>query len=122
MSARNVSMRALNSGSRQACWNSRRNPAGDSTAAARSPSMLASVNPPTGCRFNPRCPYAEDNCKVDEPQLAEVRPGHFVACHYWDEIERGSKRVTNQTEIVRDASGEEIPLEALHQPNGVSRN
>src|ERR671928_1063495 len=41
------------------------------------------VNPPAGCRFNPRCPWAEDNCKVDEPPLAEVRTGHFVACHYW---------------------------------------
>jgi oligopeptide transport system ATP-binding protein len=80
------------------------------------------VNPPAGCRFNPRCPYAEDNCRVDEPPLAEVRPGHFVACHYWDEIERGSKRVTNQTEIVRTETGEEIPLEALHQPDGASRN
>jgi oligopeptide transport system ATP-binding protein len=69
------------------------------------------VNPPTGCRFNPRCPYAEDNCKTDEPPLAEVRAGHFVACHYWDEIERGSKRVTNQTEIVRDeSSGQALPV------------
>ena len=33
------------------------------------------VNPPSGCRFNPRCPYAEDNCRTDEPLLAEVRPG-----------------------------------------------
>jgi len=57
------------------------------------------VNPPSGCRFNPRCPYAEDNCKVDEPALTEVKPGHWVSCHYWDEIERGSKRLTGQAEI-----------------------
>ncbi len=79
------------------------------------------VNPPPGCRFNPRCPYAEDNCRVDEPPLAEVRPGHFVACHYWDEIERGAKRVTNQTEIVRTEAGEAVPIGAV-QPNGASRN
>jgi oligopeptide transport system ATP-binding protein len=57
------------------------------------------VNPPSGCRFNPRCPYAEDNCRTDEPSLDEVKPGHWAACHYWDEIERGSKRLTGQAEI-----------------------
>jgi len=60
------------------------------------------VNPPSGCRFNPRCPYAEDNCRTDEPPLTEVRPRHFVACHYWDEVEAGTKRITNNTEIVRE--------------------
>jgi oligopeptide transport system ATP-binding protein len=59
------------------------------------------VNPPPGCRFNPRCPYAEDNCRTDEPPLNEVKPGHWVACHYWDEVERGSKRLTGQAEIGR---------------------
>ena len=54
------------------------------------------VNPPSGCRFHPRCPYAEDNCKVDEPALAEVKPGHYAACHYWKDIEAGAKRTTGQ--------------------------
>ena len=40
------------------------------------------ANPPSGCRFHPRCPIARDNCKVDEPQLRELAPGHFVSCHY----------------------------------------
>ncbi|MFP3214130.1 MAG: ABC transporter ATP-binding protein [Nitrososphaeria archaeon] len=42
------------------------------------------VNPPPGCRFHPRCPYAFDRCKVEEPKLKEVEPGHFVACHLYD--------------------------------------
>src|ERR671936_501280 len=54
------------------------------------------VNPPAGCRFNPRCPWAEDNCRTDEPPLAEVKPGHWAACHYWKDIEAGKKRVTGQ--------------------------
>jgi len=74
------------------------------------------VNPPTGCRFNPRCPYAEDNCRTDEPPLAEVRPGHFVACHYWDEVEAGTKRITNATEIVREGDLPVIPGSA-HSPS-----
>ncbi len=39
------------------------------------------INPPPGCRFHTRCPYAEARCKVEEPAMREVRPGHFVACH-----------------------------------------
>ncbi|MCC7107518.1 MAG: dipeptide ABC transporter ATP-binding protein [Chloroflexi bacterium] len=53
------------------------------------------VNPPTGCRFNPRCRYAEETCRVDEPPLTEVKQGHWAACHYWQEIEAGTKRVTS---------------------------
>jgi oligopeptide transport system ATP-binding protein len=70
------------------------------------------VNPPSGCRFNPRCPYAEDNCKVDEPHLTEVRAGHFVACHYWDEVENGSKRITNNMDLFRDGELPMIPSAA----------
>jgi peptide/nickel transport system ATP-binding protein len=40
----------------------------------------SAINIPRGCRFNPRCPYAEDRCKV-EPELTAVKPGHLVACY-----------------------------------------
>src|SRR5919199_6163049 len=44
------------------------------------------VNPPTGCRFHPRCPWAQDLCRDKEPELLEVEPNHYAACHFWDEI------------------------------------
>jgi len=37
-------------------------------------------NPPPGCRFAPRCPYAMDRCRREEPPMVEVEPGHWVAC------------------------------------------
>lgn len=39
------------------------------------------INPPSGCRFHPRCSQAIDICKVDDPEWREVKPDHFVACH-----------------------------------------
>lgn len=38
-----------------------------------------------GCKFNTRCPHAQDRCMTELPPLMEVKPGHKVACHRWDE-------------------------------------
>jgi oligopeptide transport system ATP-binding protein len=38
------------------------------------------LNPPTGCVFHPRCPVAVDRCRVDVPELREVKAGHWAAC------------------------------------------
>ena len=39
------------------------------------------INPPSGCRFHTRCPYATDRCREEMPVLKEYGPGHFGACH-----------------------------------------
>ena len=39
------------------------------------------LNPPGGCRFHTRCSYADDRCKEEPPELLEISPGHFTACH-----------------------------------------
>ncbi len=44
------------------------------------------ANPPPGCNFNPRCRYAEERCRQEEPELREIDPGHLVSCHL---VEKG---------------------------------
>lgn len=41
----------------------------------------SAMNPPKGCRFHERCPYATEICKKEEPKFREVEQGHFVSCH-----------------------------------------
>ena len=47
------------------------------------------INPPTGCRFNPRCAYKQDKCEIDKPEL-QIYNTRKVACHFTNEIENGT--------------------------------
>jgi peptide/nickel transport system ATP-binding protein len=55
----------------------------------------SSVFIPPGCRFHPRCPYAMEICKKVEPELVEIKPNHFVACHLYS----GNKRYEETIQI-----------------------
>jgi peptide/nickel transport system ATP-binding protein/oligopeptide transport system ATP-binding protein len=46
----------------------------------------SAANPPLGCHFHPRCPYARDICKSTYPELREQAPGHLAACHFSGEV------------------------------------
>ncbi len=52
----------------------------------------SAVNPPSGCHFNPRCPYAREICKTHYPELKEQVAGHFAACHFSGDV--GKYRVS----------------------------
>ncbi|PVH30775.1 ABC transporter ATP-binding protein [Pararhodobacter oceanensis] len=49
------------------------------------------LNPPTGCRFAERCPFATDLCRAEEPAQHEVGPGRYAACHYPERVEEFRK-------------------------------
>ena len=49
----------------------------------------SSIDPPGGCRFSGRCPYAKDRCSAEDPAFREVGPDHFVMCHFAEEISKG---------------------------------
>lgn len=42
----------------------------------------SAINPPSGCRFHTRCPFAQEQCRKEEPQLIESGKGRYVACHF----------------------------------------
>lgn len=42
------------------------------------------LNPPSGCRFHPRCPYANESCKTEEPKMKGISENHYTACHHTD--------------------------------------
>ncbi len=44
------------------------------------------LDPPGGCRFHPRCPFATEICAKDEPPIYDTSPGHQVACWHWEEV------------------------------------
>jgi peptide/nickel transport system ATP-binding protein len=57
------------------------------------PGLAPSVlDKPPGCAFHPRCPYAMARCSVDDPELQEVRPNRWVACHLYDAGAPGTAR------------------------------
>ncbi|WP_248925988.1 ABC transporter ATP-binding protein [Paenibacillus hamazuiensis] len=45
------------------------------------------ANPPSGCAFHTRCPYRKEQCAVSAPELQEIAPGHYAACHFASELQ-----------------------------------
>lgn len=56
------------------------------------------VNPKPGCRFAPRCPFASEQCRCENPQFREVKPDHFVACHRVGEMMEGKLKFPGRNE------------------------
>ena len=63
-------------------------------------------NPPSGCRFHTRCPYAWDRCRVETPALTRIGDGHFAACHLATDTERDTRERRSAAEIQRGGAGD----------------
>ena len=63
------------------------NPAIQSRGMVLEGEVADPANPPSGCYFHPRCPFAKDICREQEPPLVEVSPGRYASCHFAGEIE-----------------------------------
>jgi oligopeptide/dipeptide ABC transporter ATP-binding protein len=90
------------------------------------------ANPPPGCRFNTRCPIAEDICKREVPEFREVGVGHWAACHFplepgeklLDRIEKldrsvGVKEFGEDDRTIPDPMAEEQARQARHHLSGL---
>ena len=71
----------------------------------------SAVNPPKGCRFHTRCPYAMDICKTYEPELKDYDNGHFVACHLMEVSEEEKQKAFERNQQAR--AKEETDLEKM---------
>jgi len=68
------------------------------------------INPPTGCRFHPRCPRAMDICRQVEPQLTEYANGHLAACHFPQEVTAEEIAAAKRSPASPLSAGDELPV------------
>ncbi|NHI88266.1 MAG: ABC transporter ATP-binding protein [Candidatus Thorarchaeota archaeon] len=61
------------------------------------------ISPPPGCRFYPRCMFAQDVCKVEDPPLRDLGGGHLVACHFAGELDFGKSAQMEYADSVEEA-------------------
>ncbi len=61
-------------------------PDAEKTAIKLEGEIPSPINPPPGCKFHTRCPYARDRCKVESPEWREFDEDHFAACHFSEEL------------------------------------
>jgi len=72
------------------------------------------INPPSGCRFHPRCAHATDICRAAEPPLTEYVGGHLAACHHPQHVSASEVAESVRSELSPLSAGAEVP-EIAHQ-------
>ena len=67
------------------------------------------IDPPSGCRFHPRCPHATEICQRVEPPLAEYANGHLAACHHPLNVSAEEIQAATKSPASPLSAGEELP-------------
>ncbi len=67
------------------------------------------IDPPTGCRFHPRCPHATEICRRVEPPLAEYEGGHLAACHHPRNVTPAEIAAATRSDMTPLSAGSEMP-------------
>jgi oligopeptide/dipeptide ABC transporter ATP-binding protein len=67
------------------------------------------IDPPSGCRFHTRCPYATEVCREVEPPLTEYPGGHMAACHHPLNVTEADLGAATRSELSPTTAGEELP-------------
>jgi oligopeptide/dipeptide ABC transporter ATP-binding protein len=67
------------------------------------------IDPPSGCRFHTRCPFATDVCRVVEPQLTEYANGHVAACHHPQNVTADEIATATRSPLSPSSAGEQGP-------------
>jgi peptide/nickel transport system ATP-binding protein len=74
------------------------------------------IDPPSGCRFHPRCPFAMDRCRQDVPESFELSPGHTARCWlYADDPEARGKRAENARAVAGLTTGRPAETDQAQQ-------
>src|SRR5256885_11941733 len=67
------------------------------------------IDPPSGCRFHTRCPYATEVCREVEPPLTEYPGGHVAACHHPLNVSEADLSAAKRSELSPLSAGQELP-------------
>jgi oligopeptide/dipeptide ABC transporter ATP-binding protein len=70
------------------------------------------IDPPSGCRFHTRCPFATDICRVVEPPLTEYPNGHIAACHHPRNVTADEIAAAKRSPLSPSSAGEQLPEQA----------
>jgi oligopeptide/dipeptide ABC transporter ATP-binding protein len=69
------------------------------------------IDPPSGCRFHTRCPFATDICRVAEPPLTEYPNGHVAACHHPQNVTADEIAAAKRSPLSPSSAGEQLPAQ-----------
>ncbi len=73
------------------------------------------INPPSGCRFHPRCPWAFDRCSVEIPVYRDIGGGHMVSCHLYDSPSTGHEQTNGAATVATEEPPAQVEVDGAEE-------